>query len=82
LAWRNNSIRTRRASVDSAGHYRLLGLLPGRYYLLAMPRDRANGLTLGNDASVFEALSKEATTLVVAEDEQRQLDVKVSSGGE
>jgi protocatechuate 3,4-dioxygenase beta subunit len=80
-AWRSNSIRTRRGGTDANGHYRLTGLLPGQYYLVALPRERMNGLTLGTDPSVFEALSKEGTTLVVGEDEQRQVDVKVSVGG-
>lgn len=76
--WRNNSIRTRRNFVDQAGHFKFSGLLAGRYYLIAVPRDRILTLT---DASGFEALSKEATTVVIGEDEQRQVDVKVSAGG-
>jgi protocatechuate 3,4-dioxygenase beta subunit len=80
-SWRGNSIKTRRAGTDPNGHYRMMGLVPGRYYLIALPRDRMNGLTLGADPSIFEALSKEATTLVVGEDEQRQADLKVSAGG-
>jgi protocatechuate 3,4-dioxygenase beta subunit len=79
-AWRSNSIKTRRSGTDAAGHYRMLGLLPGRYFLLALPRERLNFLQLGMDPSVFEALSKEATTLVIGEDEQRQADLKVSAG--
>lgn len=78
-SWRTNSIRTRRTGVDSAGHYRLQGLLPGRYFLVAMPRDRSNALgTL--DAAAFEALAKDATAVVIGEDEQRQVDLKVSGG--
>ena len=34
-----------------------------------------------SDPSVFEALSKEAVTLVVGEDEQRQVDLKLAGGG-
>ena len=79
--WRVNSIRVRRSGADAAGHFRIQGVLAGRYFLLAIPRDRMSGLNLGNDASLFEALSKEATTVVVGEDEQRQVDVKVSPGG-
>jgi hypothetical protein len=79
--WRSTSIRTHRAGADANGHFRLPGLLSGGYFILALPRERLNGLTLGNDPSVFEALSKEATTLVVGEDEQRQVDLKVSAGG-
>jgi hypothetical protein len=78
--WRSNSIRTRRGGIDSAGHYRLPGLLPGRYYLIAVPQDRMVGLALADPAS-FDTLSKEATLVVVGQDEQRQVDVRISSGG-
>ncbi len=80
-SWRSNSIKTRRGGTDANGHYRMMALLPGRYYLIALPRDRMNGLTIASDPSVFEALSKEATTVVVGEDEQRQADLRVSGGG-
>jgi protocatechuate 3,4-dioxygenase beta subunit len=80
-SWRVNSIHTKRAGTDPAGRYRLMNVLPGRYYLVALPRERMNGLTLGADPAVFEALTREATTLVIGADEQRQVDVKVSSGG-
>jgi hypothetical protein len=52
-----------------------MGLVPGRYFLTAVPRDRLSFGTL--DAGFFEQLSKEATSLVVGEDEQRQVDLKV-----
>jgi Carboxypeptidase regulatory-like domain len=80
-AWRATSIRTRRAGTDPTGHYRLTGVLPGRYFLVAMPRDRSNALAPFSDPAAFEALAKEATTVVVGEGEQRQVDVKVSAGG-
>jgi protocatechuate 3,4-dioxygenase beta subunit len=80
-AWRTNSLRTRRGNSDQAGHFRMLGVLPGRYFLVAMPRDRMAAFAIGLDASAFETLAKEATTVVVGEDEQRQVDVKISAGG-
>jgi hypothetical protein len=80
-AWRFNSTRTRRGFVDPTGKYRVMGLLPGRYYLIAAPRERLNLPTSALNSGFFEQLSKEATAFVVGEDEQRQVDVKVSSGG-
>jgi protocatechuate 3,4-dioxygenase beta subunit len=81
-AWRSNSIRTRRATSDQAGHFRVMGVLPGRYFLIAVPRDRMPALAnVGSDPSAFEALTKDATTVVVGEDEQRQVDLKISGGG-
>ncbi len=76
-SWRSNSIKTRRAGSDPTGHYRIMGLLPGRYFIIAVPRDRLNVGML--DAAFFEQLSKEATSLVLGEDEQRQVDLKLAS---
>jgi hypothetical protein len=77
-SWRPNSIRTRRGGVQRNGHYRMQGLMPGRYFIAAVPRERLNGPL---DASIFEQLSKEATTVVVGEDETRLVDLKLLSGG-
>jgi len=79
-SWRSTSIKTKRGSADPTGHYRITGVLPGRYFLVALPRERMNALGPSSDQSAFEALSKEATTVVVGEDEQRQVDVKISAG--
>jgi len=79
--WRTASIRTKRSGVEPNGHYRLTGLLSGRYVLVALPRERMIAFGALADPSAFEALAKEGTTVVVGEDEQRQVDVKVSAGG-
>jgi len=83
-SWRYNSLRTRRGGTDQNGHFKIAGLVPGRYYAIAAPRERMNVSTLNQDAAFFEQLSKEATTLVVGEDETRQVDLKLAaspSGG-
>ena len=55
----------------------MMGLIPGRYLLVAAPRGR---LAVGfPDQTFFEELAKEATSVVVGADEQRQVDMKVSS---
>jgi hypothetical protein len=58
--------------------------MPGRYFIAAVPRDRMNGLTPGTDATFFEQMSKDSTAVVIGEDEQRQVDLKVavSPGGD
>jgi hypothetical protein len=82
-SWRVNSSKLRRTGVDQTGHYKLPGLMSGRYFIVAVPRERMNGLVPGTDATFFEQLSKDATAVVVGEDEQRQVDLKVvaSPGG-
>jgi hypothetical protein len=79
-AWRTNSFKTRRGGVDQNGHYKIAGLMPGRYYIVAVPRERLNVPPAGADAAYFEQLSREATSLVIGEDEQRQVDLKVTVG--
>ena len=55
----------------------MTGLLPGRYYALAAPRERMNISSMNQDATFFEQLAKDATTIVVGEDETRQVDLKL-----
>jgi hypothetical protein len=79
--WRANSIRTHRGVTGLSGHFRLSGLLSGRYYLIALPQERANAFNFGSvDPSVFEQFAKEATAVTVGEDEQRQVDLRISMG--
>ena len=77
-SWRVNSSKMRRSGVDPTGRYKLTGLMPGRYFIAAVPRERMNGLTPGTDAAFFEQMSKDSTAVVVGEDEQRQVDLKVT----
>jgi hypothetical protein len=77
--WRFNSTRTRRGSVDPTGHFRVTGLMPGRYLVAALPRDRFSVPTTSADVTYFEELSKEATSLVLGEDELRKVDLRVAA---
>lgn len=75
-SWRMTSIWTKRTGLDPNGHFRLAGLVPGSYYIAALPRQR---LAVSNDADVafFEQLAKEATLVVVGADEQRTVDLRL-----
>ena len=75
--WRLNATRTRRAGVDANGNYRVTGLLPGRYYIAAVPRERMFLPGGAGDLAIFEALAREAATVVVGENEQRRVDLSV-----
>jgi hypothetical protein len=80
--WRMNSTRTRRGSVDSTtGKYRVSGLMPGRYIVVATTRERLNGSSSGLDVAFFEPLAKEGTAFVIGDDEQRQVDLRVITPG-
>jgi hypothetical protein len=78
-SWRFGSLRTKRSPVDPYGHFRIAGLMPGRYLIVAVSRDRING-PMGGDTALFEELSKVATALVIGEDEERKVDLKVVAG--
>jgi protocatechuate 3,4-dioxygenase beta subunit len=78
--WRFNSTRIKRSGVDQSGHFRVMGVLPGRYFAIALPRERMALSSINQDAAFFEQLAKEATTIVVGEDEQRQVDLRVAAG--
>ena len=78
-SWRSNSFKTRRSGTDPNGHYKISGLMPGRYFVAAVARERMNVQSPGTE--FFEQLSKEATSLVIGEDDQRQVDLKVLLAG-
>jgi hypothetical protein len=78
-SWRFNSSRMRRSTVDSTGHFRIAGLMPGRYLIVALPRERLN-VPMGGDPAFFEELSKVATSLTLGEDEERKVDLKLVAG--
>jgi carboxypeptidase family protein len=79
--WRYSSARTKRSPVDPYAHFRITGLMPGRYLIVAVPRDRFNVPNFGDaNSALFEELSKVATALVIGEDEERKVDLKVVTG--
>ncbi|MDP9324606.1 MAG: carboxypeptidase-like regulatory domain-containing protein, partial [Acidobacteriota bacterium] len=77
--WRFNSSRVKRSPVDPTGHFRLAGLLPGQYLIVAVPRERLS-MPMGGESGLFEELSRVATALVIGEDEERKVDLKVVTG--
>ena len=78
-SWRFNSTRTRRANVDPTGHFRITGLMPGRYVIAAVPRDRFGVPSSAVNLAFFEELAKDATPLVLGEDDQRKVNLKVAA---
>jgi len=77
-AWRINSIWTKRTGFDAKGHFRITGLMPGRYYIAALPRQRLD-ISRGGDteSGFFEQLAKEATLVTVGVDDQRTVDLRL-----
>ena len=80
-SWRGNAVRVRRGGPDPNGHYTMNGLQPGRYFVIAIPREKMNMPVQDMDPSYFEGLAKDATTVLIGEDEQRTVDLRVVGGG-
>jgi Carboxypeptidase regulatory-like domain len=75
--WTTTSVRMRRARLESGGKFKIVGLLPGRYYIVAGSRERV--LQPGYiEPSYFEAFAKDATTIVIGEREQRTIALTMS----
>jgi protocatechuate 3,4-dioxygenase beta subunit len=75
-SWRMGSPRLRMMGNVKNGRFTMPAVLPGRYHLVAVPRERAY---IPSEAGVefFEPLTKEATTIVVGEDEKRTIELRV-----
>ena len=68
----------RTANSDPTGRFRIQGLRPGRFVILAIPRER---LPRMNDSNALDALVKEAQPLTIGDGEFRVMDLKLSVGG-
>jgi hypothetical protein len=78
--WFQSSTRFRVTNPGRDGRFSIKGLRGGRYYLIAVPLDR--GLNSQNvDAAALEPLVKDATPLVLGDDDQRVVDLKITTGG-
>jgi hypothetical protein len=59
----------------------LSGLRAGRYFIIALPRDQVEAYRdAGPD--FFEPLVRDATSILVGEDESRPVDLKLATGGQ
>jgi hypothetical protein len=75
--WTATSVRMRRARLESGGKFKISGLLPGRYYIVAASRERV--MQPGDiEPSYFEAFAKDATTIVMGERERRNIALTMS----
>jgi hypothetical protein len=78
--WFASSIRFRQGFLRADGRFVFRGLRPGRYNIVALPRDRWPNNTAADSAD-FESLAREATPIVLGEDEQRVVDLRLATGG-
>jgi hypothetical protein len=79
-SWFPLSIKFRMTRPERDGRFSIKGLRSGRYYVIALPPERSiNAQAM--DAATLEPLVKEATALVLGEEDQRQMDLKVVAKG-
>jgi hypothetical protein len=78
--WVRSSTAVQQLWTDPRGHFLSGAMPPGRYYLIAVTQDR--GLRTDDvDRAVLEQFVRDATTVVLGEDERRQADLKLTTGG-
>jgi hypothetical protein len=76
-SWKVGSPRVRTAMSMNGGKYSSTGLIGGRYFAVALPF-RSVMMTPDTPPDFFERLAKDATRLVVADDERRVVDLRLS----
>ena len=79
-SWFPASVRFRLTWSGRDGRFSINGLRSGRYYVIALPQGRSLNMQTA-DAAALESLLREATPLVVGEDEQRVIDLKLAAAG-
>ncbi len=78
--WVRWSTAVQQSWIDQRGHFLSPAMPPGRYYVIAVTQDR--GLQPNDvDRALLEQFVRDATTVVLGEDEKRQVDLKLTTGG-
>ena len=80
-SWRFGSPRVRMVTSMKDGRYTAGGLVAGRYFALAAPF-RSMAMTPDTPPEFFESLARDATRLVVAADERRVVDLRLTKRAE
>ena len=75
-AWQSMSSRVYRVLAGQDGRYRVDGVLPGHYFVVAVGAYATGYQEF--DSSVLEALVRDAVRVVITGDETRTVDIKVS----
>jgi hypothetical protein len=77
-SWRAGSPRVRMASSGKDGRFLVTGLVGGRYHAVAFPF-RSVMLTPDLTPDFFDRAAREATQLVVSDDERRTVDLRLTA---
>jgi protocatechuate 3,4-dioxygenase beta subunit len=78
--WTPYSSRAARQSLGLNSRFHFAGLRDGRYFVVAVPFDRIDGIDTSAPA-VRTSLAKGATEILVGKDERRTLNLRLLDGG-
>ena len=78
IQWSPLASTTRQVESDGKGEFKLNGLRSGRYFVIAVPRNRRLPL-IDEGADAWEALAKEATLVTIGNQECKTLDLTLVS---
>lgn len=73
--WSPHATTTKYAPASEKGDYRIAGLRPGRYFVLAVPPGSRPPMMFDEGPEAFEALAKDATVITIGEQERKTLDL-------
>jgi protocatechuate 3,4-dioxygenase beta subunit len=77
--WNPHATTTKYAVAGEKGAYRIGGLRPGRYFVVAVPAGSRPPMMFDEGPDVFEALAKQATAVTVGDQERKALDLTLVS---
>jgi hypothetical protein len=73
--WNPHATTTKYAVAGEKGAYRIGGLRPGRYFVVAVPAGSRLPMMFDEGPDAFEALAKDATIVTIGEQERKMLDL-------
>jgi Carboxypeptidase regulatory-like domain len=77
--WTPHATTTKSASAGEKGDYKITGLRPGRYLLIAVPPGLRPWMVFEERPEAWEALAKQATLVTIGDQERKTLDLNLVS---
>jgi hypothetical protein len=77
--WTQHATTTKWTRSYEGGRYKLSGLRPGRYLVVALPMSSASSMMNLTSADQWESLAKHATPVTIGDNERKVLNLKVVS---
>jgi protocatechuate 3,4-dioxygenase beta subunit len=75
--WHPHATTTKYSIAGEKGAYKIGGLRPGRYFVVAVPAGSRSPMMFDEGPEAFEALAKEATVVTIGHQERKALDLEL-----